>query len=258
VTRVHRDGGDGVGHVQDAVDTLQHKGRMPDGEAIGRDDRETVLRLQLEGPEPGLLKRLSRRDDPLPYLDITLAQESEPDGRVLAEVPGTHRRHRRHARGDPGVEQAGERLGQSQAGARAAARDAHEPSGHRGPDDFRRQRVAHSAGVHRDQLRLEGADVLDRHPLVAGVTDERVQAVYRFIALEGGFHHSPAGFDGRDGVRAERDVRTSRHRYQLVQRRRCVGDDHLSHPTSLAAGPVHNGRRRAPRQCVSEIQLDVA
>ena len=137
---VHRDGGDGVGRVQHPADAFQHERGIPDCETVRGDAiaKPVSLGCSSTGTSPASCNAWAAGTTCFPTSTTPMPSKAESDGRVLTGVAGTDGRRRRHTRGDPGVEQAGQRLGQPQAGARAASRVAcpREPSGHaRAPDD---------------------------------------------------------------------------------------------------------------------------
>ena len=156
---------------------------------------EAVLRLELDRGEAGRRERVAARHDLAADLGVAPPDEHLRDRRHVHQVRRADRAGRGHDRVDPGVEQVDERLGHRPARARAAAGDAVEPGGHRGPDHGRGERLADGALVRPDDERLHLAQRLARQRHVALVPEAGVEPVDERRAVHDAVDDRAAGLD---------------------------------------------------------------
>ena len=154
-----------------------------------------------------------------------VSEQDLRDRRHVHQVRRADRARRGHDRVDPGVEQVDERLRDLPARARAAAGDAVEAGGHRGPHDDRGERRPDGALVRPHDERLEAPERRTRERDVTLVPEAGVEAVDERRAVDDAVHDRAARLDHPPGVVVETHPRPVRDRDEVVERE-LGGPDH--------------------------------
>ena len=225
--RLERRGEHEVRGRGDALGPLDEQRRVPDRDPVRGDHRQAVLGLELDRGEARRREGIAARHDLAVDLGVAAPDEHLRDRRHVHQVRRADRAGRGHDRVDPRVEQVDERLGHRPARARAAAGDAVEPGGHRGPDHGRGERLADGALVRTDDERLHLAQRLARQRHVALVPEAGVQPVHERRAVHDAVDDRAAGLDHAPRVVVEAHPGAVRDRHQVVERELVRPDDDL-------------------------------
>ena len=202
------------------------------------------------GARPGRRQRGATRHDLAVHLGVAAPDEHLRDRRHVHQVRRADRAGRGHDRVDPGVEQVDERLRHRPARARAAAGDAVEPGGHRGPHHRGGERLADGALVRPDDERLQLAQRLARQRHVALVPEAGVQPVHERRAVHDAVDDGAAGLDHAPRVVVEPHPGAVRDRHQVVERE-LVRPDHDLGAGRRRPGRSVPGRRARPTGAAS-------
>jgi hypothetical protein len=233
----------------------QHHGAMADRDAVGRHQGEPVLGLEHQRLDPRPGQRLGAGQDLAAVLGPAHAGGHHGDAGHLGQVAGPDRADGRHDRVDAGVEHRSQRVGDGRAGTRAAAGDAVEADGHRGPNQSAVQGRPDPGGMRHDQHLLHAAQFLVGQPHVLHVTHAGVQPVDRSAAGQGGVHDGPAGEDQGPCLGAQLDRRATGDLDQLLDGERRLGDGDGGHATS---GAGHSTPPSGPRRTADGPQKYLA
>ena len=187
--RLHRQGGRDVGRLRDPSRVIDDERSVSDRDAVRRDQRQSVLRLELERRYSGASERLTARQGVSPVLGATDADGDLRHAGHLPDVAGADRRRLRHQGMDAGVHHRDQHVRGGSACTRAAARDAVEPGGQRRAHDPGRQRCTKPARVRHDEVALLANQLLLGQELVLAVADLRRQAVDGVATGERGHDH---------------------------------------------------------------------
>jgi hypothetical protein len=186
---------DGLG---DPGGQVHHQRGVSDGHPVGRDEREPILGFELQRGKPRSRQRLGPAHHGSPNLGAPAADGHQRDGGHVHEVGCAHRTHDRDDGVNAAVQHGHQHLRDAEAGSGSATSDPHHSNEHRGSNHRRRQGSAEPSGVHSDDGLLVLAEDVQRHPLVAKMTEAGVQTVDGGISRNQRVHHGPRRLDSAD------------------------------------------------------------
>ena len=197
--------GDDVGRAAQVGQVGAGQDQHPE-HAVGTvDEAEALLRLKLDGDDPGPLER-DRTGDRLVLAGCGLALTRE-DERTMGErgqVPAAAERSvLGHHRGDAGVQHGRERLGHHGPDASAARGERLQPQEHKPPDHLALHRRPEAGGVRPDEAQLQSGAQVGRDMTGGQRPEAGGYAVGGYRRSGQALDHAARGGDLRQGGRCQ-------------------------------------------------------
>ena len=205
--RLERHRHDEVGGVGQPRGTVDHERRLADRDPIRGDDRQTVLRREMDRFDGRAAKCLSPGHSHAVELGFTFAHGDERDRRHVHQVRRADRADLGHDRVDTAIEHRDVGLGDRRRGTRPAAGDAGKPDCHGRTDDLGLQRLSDATRVNANGHGLRLFEDLERDALVAHVSEAGVQTIDERLAADQAVHDGAGFADPFGGRWTERDMR---------------------------------------------------